>query len=172
MRTLLIVGGGLAGLRSAEAARELDPDVEITVVGMEPHRPYNRPPLSKDFLTGRTAAKDLMFDDSVPGVTWQTGSVAAHLDPRARTVTTAAGGVHHYDGHVIATGRSAVVPTWLPPARNVLVLRTLDDAKALRAFARPGARAGVVGGGFVGSEVAATLHGLGPGSAWSRLHPH
>ncbi|WP_067812772.1 NAD(P)/FAD-dependent oxidoreductase [Actinomadura kijaniata] len=160
---VVVAGAGMAGLRAAERLRAEGWDGAVTVVGAEPHPPYNRPPLSKEVLAGRAdaGATALRRRGSVEDVCWELGRrvVAASLADRALTLDD--GRRLAYDGLVVATGlrpRRLAVPG---PAAGRHVLRTLDDALALRAELAPGRRVVVVGAGFVGCEVAATARGHG-----------
>jgi 3-phenylpropionate/trans-cinnamate dioxygenase ferredoxin reductase subunit len=165
--TIVIVGASLAGLRAAEELRTLGFEGTITVVGDEPHRPYDRPPLSKQVLAGtkppesttlltsRGTVEDLDLD-------WRLGESASGLDVAERSVLLAGGERLRYDGLVIATGAS---PKRLPGTDHidgVHTLRTLDDCAAIRANLEASPRrVAVVGAGFIGAEVAATCRGLG-----------
>jgi NADPH-dependent 2,4-dienoyl-CoA reductase/sulfur reductase-like enzyme len=156
-----VVGASLAGLSTARALRAQGYDGELVVVGEEAHRPYDRPPLSKGFLTGVDAAELALeaYDEDLE-ITWRLGARAVSLSD-GPTVTLADGERLACDGVVIATGASArrdVPGSDLP---GVHVLRTLDDALALRASLRRGGPVVVVGGGFIGSEVASTARELG-----------
>ncbi|HEU5149809.1 MAG TPA: FAD-dependent oxidoreductase [Iamia sp.] len=160
MGHVVVVGASLAGLHAARALRRQGYDGTLTVVGDEPHLPYDRPPLSKQVLAGtwapeRTALLTARDDDL--DLTWALGRAATGLDPRARTVALDDGTDLPYDGVVIATGAA---PRRLPGTdglAGVHVLRSLDDAVALRADLDAGpARVVVVGAGFIGAEVAAT----------------
>lgn len=199
-----VVGAGLGGLRTAEQLRAAGHDGPVTVIGAEPHMPYNRPPLSKELLAhellggergdgagdnsaGKHGAGDHGADDlaalhqrvafrrraSVADVTFRLGTAVTAADLGAGTLTLAGGDTVRFDGLVAATGlrpRRLNVPG---PGSGRYVLRTLDDNAALRAglraallgrsspagAARP--RVVVVGGGFVGCEVACTAHSLG-----------
>jgi len=153
----------MAGLTTAEALREAGFDGTITLVGEEVHRPYERPPLSKEVLTGkgsgrgvwlRTEAElDALDLDLRPGVR------AVALHPAERSVALSDGTSVTADGVVVATGARARRPaTDLP---GVHVLRTLDDAEAIRADLLRHGRVAVVGAGFVGAEVAASARALG-----------
>jgi 3-phenylpropionate/trans-cinnamate dioxygenase ferredoxin reductase subunit len=165
MRHVVVVGASLAGLHAARALRRHGYDGTLTVVGDEPHLPYDRPPLSKQVLAGtwepeRTALLNARDDDL--DLTWTLGRAATGLDPRARTVALDDGTELAYDGLVIATGAA---PRRLPGTEGlggVHVLRSLDDALALRADldAAP-SRVVVVGAGFIGAEVAATARQRG-----------
>ncbi|MFT4288121.1 NAD(P)/FAD-dependent oxidoreductase [Nocardioides sp.] len=155
MARVVVVGAGLAGLSVARALRSLDYDGEIVVVGDEPHRPYDRPPLSKEFLAGDESTLPLEPEGEDLDVTWLLGSPAASLS--GTTVTLADGTALAADAVVVATGaraRRGIPGDDLP---HVHTLRTLDDARALRdALDRAaGQRVVIVGGGFIGSEVAA-----------------
>jgi NADPH-dependent 2,4-dienoyl-CoA reductase/sulfur reductase-like enzyme len=156
-----VVGGSLAGLSTARALRAQGYDGELVVVGEETCRPYDRPPLSKDFLTGADPA-DLALEanDEDLGITWRLGTRAVGL-ASGPVVALADGEKLFCDGVVVATG--AVARRDVPGADlpGVHVLRTLDDALALRASLQSAGRVVVVGGGFIGSEVAATARDLG-----------
>ncbi|MDT0437048.1 MULTISPECIES: NAD(P)/FAD-dependent oxidoreductase [Streptomyces] len=165
MRTVTVVGASLAGLYAARELRAQGFDGRLVVVGDEPHRPYDRPPLSKDFLTGRVDEDRLALtdaeDDTALGAEWLLGTGARALDPRERAVVLADGRTLPTDGVVIATGASARRLPGTAPT-GVHTLRTLDDARALRAGLTRGARRVVViGGGFVGAETAASCVALG-----------
>jgi 3-phenylpropionate/trans-cinnamate dioxygenase ferredoxin reductase subunit len=161
---VVVVGASLAGLRAAEALRREGFAGQLTIVGDEPHRPYDRPPLSKEVLAGSMSCEDV----ALPGrdeldAEWILGDAATALDTERRVVTTASGRELPYDGLVIATGSAPRrLPAFDPRLPNVLELRTLEDARALRAAATaPGARLLLVGAGFIGVEVAATARALG-----------
>jgi 3-phenylpropionate/trans-cinnamate dioxygenase ferredoxin reductase subunit len=150
MTRVVIAGGGLAGQRAAEALRALGHDGPITMLAAEAHAPYDRPPLSKAILAG--AAPDLSLRPATwhadNGVELVTSTPATGLAPdRVRTPR----GDVPYDELVIATGAS---PITLPGLEHAQALRTLDDARELRAHLRPGARIAVVGAGLIGQEIA------------------
>ncbi|GAA1829731.1 FAD-dependent oxidoreductase [Luedemannella flava] len=155
---LVVVGASLAGLRAVETARLTGYAGAITLVGAEPHPPYDRPPLSKEFLDGpdeppppylRTAAS-LRTE---LGVDSRLGAAATALDPDARTVTV--GGTElRYDALVVATGAAARPLPGAAGLAGVHTLRGLDDARAIRAALVPGTRMVVVGAGFIGAELA------------------
>jgi NADPH-dependent 2,4-dienoyl-CoA reductase/sulfur reductase-like enzyme len=160
--SLLVVGAGLAGLSSVRAARQAGFNGPITVVGAETHRPYDRPPLSKDYLVGAVGQVDLALEGSAEqlDVEWRLGQAAASFDAATRTLTTTDGNQVAADAVVVATGSTA---RRLPGVAgdNVFTLRTIDDADRLRSVLRPGASVAIVGAGLIGSELASVAHGLG-----------
>jgi 3-phenylpropionate/trans-cinnamate dioxygenase ferredoxin reductase subunit len=161
----VIVGASLAGLRAAEGLRRRGYAGTITLVGDEDRPPYDRPPLSKGLLTGKTdaAATALAVPDDL-GADWRLGTRATGLDLDRREVTVEGGtgpSVLAFDQLVIATG-SAARPWPDPVPAGVHLLRTLDDATAILEALRRSPRVVIVGGGFIGLEVAAACrhHGL------------
>lgn len=165
VRDIVIVGSSLAAVRAAETLRQSGHDGTITIIGAEPGMPYDRPPLSKKYLSGEVDAERIalrkpeMID--ALGVTWRLGSPATALDTAARAVTLADGSRVAYDGLVIATGGDARVLPAVPMTGGVHTLRTKNDADALRGDIRPGTRFVVIGAGFIGLEAAATAKQLG-----------
>jgi 3-phenylpropionate/trans-cinnamate dioxygenase ferredoxin reductase subunit len=160
---IAIVGSALAGFNAARALRRQSFDGEIVAIGAERHRPYDRPPLSKDFLTGACSVADLALADPDEDldVRWRLGAPAARLDPGNRRIVLEDGEEIRADGVIVATGARA---RRLPDAdglANVHTLRTLDDAIALRAALRRGGRLVVIGAGFIGAEVASSARSLG-----------
>ncbi|MTE18802.1 NAD(P)/FAD-dependent oxidoreductase [Streptomyces sp. TRM43335] len=172
-RHVIVVGASLAGTRTARALREQGFTGRLTLVGDEPHPPYDRPPLSKRILDGDRwtdadgtvgdTAEDLAEDlaeIALPtvddlDVELRAGVAAVALRPADRTLLLTDGDRLRWDGLVVATG-AAARPWPTPAPAGVHTLRTLDDARALRrALAAPDARLLVVGAGFLGSEVAA-----------------
>lgn len=150
MNRIVVVGGGLAAARACAALRRRGYDGELVMVGAERHLPYDRPPLSKDVLLGKRDSTELPFDVEALAVRTLTGTTATGLDLTGRVVQTTAGEVN-FDGLVIATGAS---PLRLPGNGEQLVLRTLEDALALRARLLPGARVVIIGASWIGAEVA------------------
>ncbi|MFD7681235.1 NAD(P)/FAD-dependent oxidoreductase [Streptomyces sp. NPDC060187] len=165
MRTVTVVGASLSGLYAARELRAQGFDGRLVIVGAEPHLPYDRPPLSKDFLTGHAGEDQLALTDAEESArldaTWLLGIGARGLDTRGRAVVLGDGRTVPTDGVVVATGASArrLPGDGLP---GVHTLRTLDDARALRAELTAGpSRVVVVGGGFVGAETASSCTVLG-----------
>ncbi|RVU14711.1 NAD(P)/FAD-dependent oxidoreductase [Streptomyces antnestii] len=162
---MTVVGASLAGLYAARELRAQGFDGRLVIVGEETHRPYDRPPLSKDFLTGKADEDQLALSDVDEtlelGAEWMFGVRARGLDARGRTVLLEDGRTVSTDGVVIATGASARrLPG--PALMGVHTLRTLDDARSLRAELLSGPRRVVViGGGFIGAETASSCAGLG-----------
>ena len=161
---VVIVGASLAGVRCAEALRRHGHEGPIELIGAESHRPYDRPPLSKQFLAGVAdrdrlwlTRSDTAFADQ--HIKHHPGATATSLELSTRTVHTT-GGPFLFDSLVIATGTSV---RRLPHAAGapVFTLRTLDDAEALAPRLVEGARVVVVGAGFIGAEVASTAHSKG-----------
>jgi NADPH-dependent 2,4-dienoyl-CoA reductase/sulfur reductase-like enzyme len=159
---IVIVGASLAGLRAAESLRHLGHDGPMTLVGEERHRPYDRPPLSKQILTGKATPENIAL--AVPDgldATWQLGASATGLDLYGRRVQLSDGDEIPYDGLVIATGAQPRVLPGAAPGEGVHYLRTRDEAVRLRDdLARTEALA-VIGAGFIGLEVASSAQELG-----------
>jgi 3-phenylpropionate/trans-cinnamate dioxygenase ferredoxin reductase subunit len=167
MESVVVVGASLAGFHAVRALRKEGYEGRLTVVGDEPHRPYDRPPLSKDFLAAKVdedalaLAKGDQLDEL--DLDWQLGVRAIGCDLDARVVRLADQREVPFDGLVIATGGSPRRLTGMPAnLAGLHVLRTVDDSRALRADldATPG-RVVVVGAGFIGAEVAATCRERG-----------
>ncbi len=162
--TVAVVGASLAGLSAARALRERSYDGRIVVVGDEVHAPYDRPPLSKEFLAGRASLDDIALgapDDEDLGLDWRLGTPAVGLDPAGRTVLLGDGSEVRADGVVLATGARARRLPGSEGLEGVHVLRTLDDATALRQDLATAGSLVVIGAGFIGAEVASTARGLG-----------
>jgi NADPH-dependent 2,4-dienoyl-CoA reductase/sulfur reductase-like enzyme len=161
MTGCLIVGASLAGVRAAETLRHEGFEGRITIVGSEPHMPYDRPPLSKKFLAGEWEADRIALRsaDSLASleVDWVLGRRADALDTARRRVTLDDGRDIGFDGLIIATGGVARRLPLQEGIDGVHVLRTLDDAVALRSDVVAGSHVVVVGAGFIGLEAAATF---------------
>jgi 3-phenylpropionate/trans-cinnamate dioxygenase ferredoxin reductase subunit len=161
----VVVGASAAGVTVADALRHGGYDGELTLVGAEPHPPYDRPPLSKELLVGRrepaatTLREQRHYEEQ--GIDLLLGTPAVALHRAERTVELASGRRLPYDTLVIATGAT---PRRLPSTdglAGVHVLRTLDDAVGLRADLAVARRVLIVGAGFLGTEVAAGCRELG-----------
>jgi len=162
---ITIVGGGLAGQRCAESLRRHGYAGAIRMVCAESHRPYDRPPLSKDLLTGEHPERSLPFRPAAwyreQDVDLLLGLSATELSVAERRVRLSDESVLSYDRLLIATGSRPRVMPLLEGRRNVSVLRNIDDSKTLRDVLRMRPRLAVVGAGFIGQEVAATARKLG-----------
>ncbi|MGO8036563.1 NAD(P)/FAD-dependent oxidoreductase [Rhizobium leguminosarum] len=160
----VILGAGECGARAAFALREMGFAGEITLVGAEPLPPYERPPLSK---AGSTDASDPKFIAAAEkyvenGIRLLTGLEARDLDTPSRTVTLSDGSVLSYDKLLLATGAAARSFPGAPVgSRQIRSLRTHHDAAALRDAMKPGRHIAIIGGGFIGLELAATARLLG-----------
>jgi NADPH-dependent 2,4-dienoyl-CoA reductase/sulfur reductase-like enzyme len=152
---IVVVGASLAGVRAARALRERGYGGRLTLVGDEPHLPYDRPPLSKEFLTGRADAERVRLPLEGLDADWALGRAAARLDPERRIVVLVDGTELPYEGLVIATGSRARPWGAGAPRHGVHTLRGLDDARTLGAALARGGPLLVAGAGFVGTEVAA-----------------
>ncbi|WP_285029576.1 FAD-dependent oxidoreductase [Mycolicibacterium sp. lyk4-40-TYG-92] len=163
MRHVAIVGASLAGLSAARALRAQGFDGRLTVIGDEAQRPYDRPPLSKEFLCGNVSEADLALesDDDDLQADWRLGVGAAKLDSRCGAIELADGTRIDADGVVIATGSRARRWPGSEGMAGVHVIRTIDDAVTLREELVPGAALVVIGAGFIGAEVASTARKLG-----------
>ncbi|MEO6627519.1 MAG: FAD-dependent oxidoreductase [Aquihabitans sp.] len=165
MDRIVIVGASLAGVHAAETLRNEGFAGSITVVGDEGHRPYDRPPLSKQVLTGEWDAARIALPAGVDGaldVTWELGQPATSLDLVGRTIGLADHRMLPFDGLVVATGARARTIAGTETLTGVHTLRTLDDALRVRAAIESGLeRVVVVGAGFIGAEVAASCRSLG-----------
>jgi NADPH-dependent 2,4-dienoyl-CoA reductase/sulfur reductase-like enzyme len=159
---IVIVGASLAGLRAAQAIRRAEHDGDVVVVGAEEHLPYTRPPLSKELLAGEQEPEQTALPGRDLDVDWRLGATAVDLDWAAHEVTLDDGERLRYDKLLVATGAHARPWPGDPVELEGLhMLRTLDDALALRAAFEGSPRIAVVGGGFVGCEVAATARKRG-----------
>jgi len=150
----LIVGAGMTGDAAAKALRTAAPDASIGMIGAEAQAPYERPPLSKALWKDKTV-ESIDLGTARSGATLHLQRRVEGLDRVARTVSDDAGDTYRYGKLLLANGAS---PRRLPfDGERIIHFRTLDDYLALRGFAKAGAHIAVVGGGFIGSELAASL---------------
>jgi 3-phenylpropionate/trans-cinnamate dioxygenase ferredoxin reductase component len=163
--TFVIVGAGMAGGKAAETLREEGFDGRIVLVGAEPHRPYERPPLSKDYLRAEGGVAWLQEDEgwyAQHDVELRTSTVAESLDVAGSAVLLAGGERLAYDRLLLSTGAE---PRRLPlpgaDLEGVQLLRTIEDSDAIRAAIEAGGRLVVIGGGWIGCEVAASARQKG-----------
>ncbi|QIK71073.1 NAD(P)/FAD-dependent oxidoreductase [Propioniciclava coleopterorum] len=170
MTRYVIIGGGLGGAKAAEALRDLDGSAEIVLLSGERHLPYERPPLSKEFLQGTKTLTDATVFDAGwyrdNEITLKLGAFATSVDAGQRIVELSDGTNLSYDGLVLATGsrpRSLPLPGIARP--GVQTLRTIEEATELReailALAADGRRLLIIGGGWISLEVAASARTLG-----------
>jgi phthalate 3,4-dioxygenase ferredoxin reductase subunit len=160
----VVVGSSIGGVRTAQALRSEGFDGRVVLVGEESQLPYDKPPLSKQFLTGQWDADRVLLltpeKAAKDEIELRLGSPAIRLDVASRTVLLADGTSLEYDSAVIATGASARPSPWRPES-GVHVVRTLEDSQRLHARLMDGGPVVVVGGGFIGAEVAGSARGLG-----------
>lgn len=158
MSGVLIVGASAAGLTTAEALRRAGFEEDIALVGAEPELPYDRPPLSKQFMTGVWEAEKLALRDvaalSMLTLDLHLGTTATGLDTEEKLATLSDGNVAAFETLVVATGVRPRELRGTGSVTGVHVLRTLADATALKKAIGPGRRFVVVGAGFLGAEVA------------------
>ena len=163
---IVIIGAALAGATAAATLREEGFDGQIQLIGAESHWPYNRPPLSKGYLRGQEKLEDQLVNPAgyyaEHGIELRLGVSATAIDPGRKVVSLEGGGRVKYDRLLVATGgRNRALTTPGADLAGIFQLRTVDDCDRIRAAARPGGRAVVIGLGFIGSEVSASLRQLG-----------
>lgn len=152
--TYLIVGGGMTGASAARAIHEVDGAADIAAISAEANPPYDRPPLSKQLWTGKKQLADI-WRDLPAGVSFYPGRTVASLDLDNHEATDSRGDRYHFDKLLLATGGT---PRRLPfGATQIIYYRSLDSYHRLRALAADHDRFAVIGGGFIGSEIAAAL---------------
>ena len=158
--TFAIVGGGLAGAKAAEALRDKDFDGHIVLFAAEERLPYERPPLSKEYLAGKKSLDEFTVNPSAwyrdHHVELQLGTEVSAIDPAAHTVALPDGSTLRYDKLLLATGSQSRRPP-IPgaDADGVHYLRTIDDAEALNSILAEGASLAIIGAGWIGLEIAA-----------------
>lgn len=158
---MAIVGAGECGTRAAFALREAGYTGPVTLIGSEPHLPYERPPLSKTVMTDRALGAKLIADEArlaAAGIEHVRGATVASVDAEEHELRLDNGKVVPYDRLLLATGAR---PRRLPGDAPVKYLRTIDEAVAIRARLEPGRHLVVIGAGFIGLELAASARALG-----------
>lgn len=164
MTHFVIVGAGECGARAAFALREKEFDGEITLIGSESLAPYERPPLSKAVVGGAAGPKFIAEPEryAASGIRLLTGVTVEDVDPEAKAVTLSDGSSITYDRILLATGaRARAFPGIAENSKHIRALRTHADAEALRKAMMPGKHILIIGGGFIGLELAATARALG-----------
>lgn len=161
---VLIVGGSVAGLTAAETLREQGYKGSVTIIGSESELPYQRPPLSKQFLSGQWGEERVQLTSKKRledlGISFHMGVTAERLNPAESQVFTSAG-TFDYEHLLIATGAKARTLTGVSSEVQVSYLRQLDDAKGIKSAIETNSQILIVGAGVLGSEMAATLAQLG-----------
>ena len=165
-QTFVIIGGGLAGAKAAEALRESSFDGKVVLLADEEHLPYERPPLSKEFLAGKKSLRDFTVHDSEwyreNKIELRTDNEAVSIDPSAHTVTLSDDSVVNYDKLLLATGSRS---RWLTipgaDSTGVHYLRKYDDAVNLDTTLKEGTSLAIIGAGWIGLEVAASARERG-----------
>lgn len=164
MGGIVIVGAGECGARAAFALREKGYDGSITLIGAEPHLPYERPPLSKDGLREKVQPKYVADAEryATAGIDVLTDSPVKAIDRVAKRVELVDRGSIAYDRLLLTTGaRARTIPGTEGASRRVRTLRTQADAEEIRRELLPGRKLAIIGGGFIGLELAATARRLG-----------
>ncbi len=166
MGGMLIIGAGLAGLTTAETLRAEGYEGPITLIGNENHAPYQRPPLSKGFLQGETAAAQLTLRSAEvmekKNLALKVGAGVTAIDRAARQVTLDDGSTQAYEGLALCTGaRLRALPMAGADWSGVFGLRSLDDSRAIKAALQTAQNVVIIGGGFIGLEVAAVARRKG-----------
>ncbi len=163
-KCVVVVGANVAGIRAAETLRAEGFDGSLTLINGERALPYNRPPLSKEVLTGKTSLEEVVHRDDdyyrTLGIELRSGEPATALDLRRQTVKVGRDTLP-FDGLIIATGASARTIPELQDREGVYVMRSTEDAQQIRAAFERKPRVVILGAGFIGSEVAASARSLG-----------
>lgn len=172
----VIVGGGQAGGWIAKTLRREGFPGPITLLGAEPHAPYERPPLSKATLSGGTTSPtDVVLSEEEArslDIDMRLADPVANIDRYAKTVRCRSGATIPYDKLFLTTGSSPRVPDWYQPHTRMHLLRTIDDAIMLRGALTQSSKLLIVGGGWIGLEVASTARRLGLEVIVVEAQPH
>lgn len=159
----VIVGGGLAGASAIQGIRELDTQGSIRLIGEETHLPYDRPPLSKKLWFGKARVEDIFIHDQRfyddLGVSMMLGTRVVKLDTKEKSITVANGERYGFGKLLLATGtkpRQIAIPGG--ELEGICYYRTLDDYLRIKSEAKARHSVLIVGGGFIGSELAAALN--------------
>ncbi|MHA6800594.1 NAD(P)/FAD-dependent oxidoreductase [Bounagaea algeriensis] len=165
MKSIAVVGTSIAGWRAAQELREQGFDGRLVMIGEESHRPYDRPVLSKDFLTDGQAADELALatekEEDALDAEWRPGTRAIGLRPRQGCIALDDGTTVAVDGAVLATGARPITLPGTEQLGGVHYLRTLEQARALRTELAPDTRVVVIGGGLIGTEIASACRSRG-----------
>lgn len=154
----IIIGGGMAGANAAIEIRKRDPEGSLLIVTREADKPYHRPPLSKEFWTQPNYPKESIYYDLIndKSIDFLTETTVKRIDADSQAIEIENGEVYQYDKLLYALGGD---PKWIdgPESERVLAIRTLEDYRALRRLADKGGKVIIVGGGWIGAELAAGL---------------
>lgn len=166
LRSVVIVGAGHAGLQASVSLRQAGFDGRISLVGEETYVPYHRPPLSKAFLKDQAAQPDSVLLRSSAfladaSIDWLGGERVVSIDPSAGRAILQSGSALDFDHLIMATGAANRALPSTPPLENLISLRSMDDALRLRAALASASSLIVIGGGFIGLEIASTAIGMG-----------
>lgn len=154
----IVIGGGMAGANAAIEIRKRDPEGSLLIVTREADKPYHRPPLSKEFWTQPNYPKESIYYDLIndKSIDFLTETTVKRIDADSQAIEIENGEVYQYDKLLYALGGD---PKWIdgPESERVLAIRTLEDYRALRRLADKGSKVIIVGGGWIGAELAAGL---------------
>lgn len=154
----IVIGGGMAGANAAIEIRKHDPEGSLLIVTREADKPYHRPPLSKEFWTQPNYPKESIYYDLIndKSIDFLTETTVKRIDADSQAIEIENGEVYQYDKLLYALGGD---PKWIdgPESERVLAIRTLEDYRALRRLADKGSKVIIVGGGWIGAELAASL---------------
>jgi 3-phenylpropionate/trans-cinnamate dioxygenase ferredoxin reductase component len=150
----LIIGGGMTANAAVKGIRRVDSEGSIGLVSAESHPPYNRPPLSKDLWKGKSP-ETIWLKDAVQGATLHLGCSVRAIDPSNKFASDDQGEIYHYEKLLLATGGTA--RRLESDCDSIIYFRTLDDYYQLQSLSQERRRFAVIGGGFIGSEIAAAL---------------